>query len=72
MMEPTFVALELRANGFCILNLEGNITLYSHYKPFTFGATERVIPQDSDGRYSVEKTGQFATDKLQPYEMCLL
>lgn len=71
-MTPSNKTSTLRANGFSIVNVRGNVTLYSHTEPFTFGAKARLAERGSNGRYEISKPGQFATQAMQPYTMALV
>lgn len=71
-MQATGKTAALRAKGFSIVNVRGNVTLYSHSQPFVFGGKSRVAEQQANGLYQISKPGQFATQTEQPYTMALI
>ena len=71
-MTATGNTAALRAKNFSIVNVRGNITVYSHSMPFVFGGKSRAAEQQANGMYQISKPGQFATQTEQPWTMAVI
>lgn len=68
-MKSTTKTSTIRANGVQVTNLRGNQTMYSSDNLFFFGALKKGVIKGENGRYTVIKSGQYATLLNQPFSI---